>query len=166
MVYRPDKSEGPTAGAETIDPLEFLARVLTHLPDKGQVMTGTTAGTPIGRAVGNNYVLSVVLRSGPRCNHCPVCRSLRRAESGHGVYPCSGPPDGSGARPAGSDRVGRGGHVIALGPAGQVRVPTGATIVNGRGKFLMPGLADMHMHLNTDEASLATTDGLERLVAR
>ena len=37
VTYRSDKAEGPTAGPETADPLEFLARVLTHIPDKGQV---------------------------------------------------------------------------------------------------------------------------------
>jgi hypothetical protein len=37
VTYRSDKSKGPTAGTETADPLEFLARVLTHIPDKGQV---------------------------------------------------------------------------------------------------------------------------------
>ena len=39
VTYRSDKSEGPTAGTETVDPLEFLARVLVHIPDKGQVTT-------------------------------------------------------------------------------------------------------------------------------
>lgn len=39
VTYRSDRSEGPTAGTETVDPLEFLARVLTHIPDKGQVTT-------------------------------------------------------------------------------------------------------------------------------
>ncbi|MFN5200455.1 MAG: transposase, partial [Gemmatimonas sp.] len=29
----------PTAGTETVDPLEFLARVLVHIPDKGHVTT-------------------------------------------------------------------------------------------------------------------------------
>jgi len=37
VSYRSDTTEGPTAGTETVDPLEFLARVLAHLPDKGQV---------------------------------------------------------------------------------------------------------------------------------
>ena len=37
--YRSDKTEGPTAGTETVDPLEFLARVTAHIPDKHQVMT-------------------------------------------------------------------------------------------------------------------------------
>ncbi len=36
---RSDKSEGPTSGTETADQMEFLARVLTHVPDKGQVTT-------------------------------------------------------------------------------------------------------------------------------
>ena len=39
VTYRSDKSEGPTAGTETADPLAFLARVLVHIPDKGQVTT-------------------------------------------------------------------------------------------------------------------------------
>ncbi len=37
--YRSDKTEGPTAGTETVDPMEFLARVTAHIPDKHQVMT-------------------------------------------------------------------------------------------------------------------------------
>ncbi|MEK6612245.1 MAG: transposase [Gemmatimonadota bacterium] len=51
VTYRSDKSEGPTAGTETIDPLEFLARVLAHIPDKGQVTTryyGWYANRPRG----------------------------------------------------------------------------------------------------------------------
>jgi hypothetical protein len=38
VTYRSDKAEGPTAGPETVDPLEFLARVVTHIPEPGQVM--------------------------------------------------------------------------------------------------------------------------------
>ena len=37
VTYRSDKSEGPTAGTETVDPLEFLARVLVHSADRGHV---------------------------------------------------------------------------------------------------------------------------------
>ena len=51
MTYRSDKSEGPTAGTETVDPLEFLARVLVHIPDKGHVTTrydGWYANRPRG----------------------------------------------------------------------------------------------------------------------
>jgi len=39
VTYRSDTSDGPTAGTETADPLEFLARVLVHMPDKGHVTT-------------------------------------------------------------------------------------------------------------------------------
>ncbi|GAB1343428.1 IS91 family transposase [Gemmatimonas sp.] len=51
VTYRSDKSDGPTAGTETVDPLEFLARVLVHIPDKGQVTTryyGWYANRPRG----------------------------------------------------------------------------------------------------------------------
>ncbi len=49
--YRFDKSEGPTAGTKTVDPLEFRGRVPVHLPDKGHVTTryyGWYANRPRG----------------------------------------------------------------------------------------------------------------------
>jgi hypothetical protein len=39
LTDRSDKTDGPTAGTQTLDPLEFLARLLTHIPDPGQVLT-------------------------------------------------------------------------------------------------------------------------------
>ncbi len=39
VTYRSEKSESPTADSETSDPLEFLARVLVHIPDTGHVTT-------------------------------------------------------------------------------------------------------------------------------
>ncbi len=39
VTYRSDNSEGSTAGTETADPLEFLARVLVHIPHNGHVPT-------------------------------------------------------------------------------------------------------------------------------
>ena len=41
----------------------------------------------------------------------------------------------------------RDGRIAALGPAGRVRIPAGTTRIDGRGRFLVPGLADMHVHL-------------------
>jgi len=35
-TYRSDKSEGPTAGTETADPLEVPARALTPIADQGR----------------------------------------------------------------------------------------------------------------------------------
>jgi imidazolonepropionase-like amidohydrolase len=41
----------------------------------------------------------------------------------------------------------RDGRIVEVGPTGKAKIPTGATQIDGRGKFLMPGLADMHAHL-------------------
>lgn len=41
----------------------------------------------------------------------------------------------------------QGGRITAMGPSASVRVPAGATRIDGRGKFLMPGLAEMHAHV-------------------
>ena len=41
----------------------------------------------------------------------------------------------------------RDGRITESGPMAQIRVPNGATRVDGRGKFLMPGFAEMHGHL-------------------
>ena len=38
------------------------------------------------------------------------------------------------------------GVITAIGPAAQTAAPPGATVVDGDGRYLMPGLADMHVH--------------------
>ena len=38
-------------------------------------------------------------------------------------------------------------RIVQVGPAAEVVVPSQATVVDGRGRFLIPGLADMHEHL-------------------
>ena len=38
VTYHSDKPTGPTAGSETLDVLEFLGRVASHIPNKGQVL--------------------------------------------------------------------------------------------------------------------------------
>ncbi|HYP01003.1 MAG TPA: amidohydrolase family protein [Pyrinomonadaceae bacterium] len=45
----------------------------------------------------------------------------------------------------------RDGVIAEIGDARKVRVPQGAQRIDGRGKFLIPGLADMHVHLFTDD---------------
>ncbi|HJQ25431.1 MAG TPA: amidohydrolase family protein [Blastocatellia bacterium] len=37
-------------------------------------------------------------------------------------------------------------HIVTIGKAGKVRVPAGAQVVDGKNKFLIPGLWDMHVH--------------------
>jgi len=41
----------------------------------------------------------------------------------------------------------RGGRIVAIGPSDRVKVPAGGVKVDGRGKFLIPGLAEMHAHI-------------------
>jgi imidazolonepropionase-like amidohydrolase len=43
----------------------------------------------------------------------------------------------------------RDGRIEALGPAAEVAVPFEARRVDGRGRTLLPGLADLHVHLQT-----------------
>jgi len=43
-----------------------------------------------------------------------------------------------------------GDRIIAVGPASSVSIPENSTIIDGEGAYLMPGLADMHMHTNQD----------------
>jgi imidazolonepropionase-like amidohydrolase len=40
----------------------------------------------------------------------------------------------------------RGNRIVAEGPSASVTVPAGARVIDGRGKFLIPGLWDMHVH--------------------
>jgi cytosine/adenosine deaminase-related metal-dependent hydrolase len=51
-----------------------------------------------------------------------------------------------------SDRtvVVQGDRIVAIGRSGDLRVPDGADIVDGRGRFLLPGLVDSHVHVTTD----------------
>jgi imidazolonepropionase-like amidohydrolase len=37
--------------------------------------------------------------------------------------------------------------IFAVGPDSTLEIPTGARVIDATGKFLMPGLADMHIHL-------------------
>jgi hypothetical protein len=39
-----------------------------------------------------------------------------------------------------------GSRIADIGPVGEFKIPEGATIIDGSGAYLMPGLADMHMH--------------------
>jgi imidazolonepropionase-like amidohydrolase len=43
-----------------------------------------------------------------------------------------------------------GNRIAAVGDADAVEVPAGAVVVDGSGKFLIPGLWDMHVHTGND----------------
>jgi imidazolonepropionase-like amidohydrolase len=42
-----------------------------------------------------------------------------------------------------------GNRIAAVGRADKIRIPKGADVIEGQGKFVIPGLADMHNHLGT-----------------
>ena len=54
----------------------------------------------------------------------------------------------------------RDGRIAAVGPAAELPIPSDARVVDGSGKYLIPGLWDMHTHL-----SKARSPALPRLVA-
>lgn len=41
----------------------------------------------------------------------------------------------------------RGDRILEMGPVDRVPAPSGARVIDGKGKFLLPGLMDMHVHL-------------------
>lgn len=59
--------------------------------------------------------------------------------------------------------VTRDGKIVAMGSRASVSVPRGAQQVDGRGKFLIPGLHDMHAHLAQGAGDLS--DGAGRQLA-
>jgi imidazolonepropionase-like amidohydrolase len=48
----------------------------------------------------------------------------------------------------------RDGRIAEVGPARSTTVPTGARRIDGTGRFLIPGLADMHTHLHSDDPAI------------
>jgi hypothetical protein len=52
------------------------------------------------------------------------------------------------------------GRIAAVGPDGSVAVPPGATVVDGSGKTLLPGLWDMHAHLSPGDGLLDIANGV------
>ena len=52
----------------------------------------------------------------------------------------------SGRRLADQTVVVRDGRIAAVGPASRVSVPVDARVVDGRGRYVIPGLWDMHVH--------------------
>lgn len=56
-----------------------------------------------------------------------------------------------------------GDRIAAVAPAGALRIPAGARVLDGRGKFLIPGLWDMHAHVLWSDEAMRT--GLPAYVA-
>jgi adenine deaminase len=56
------------------------------------------------------------------------------------------------------------GRIVWVEPSSQASVPAGALVVDGRGKYLVPGLTDAHVHLSPSEFPLALTHGITTIV--
>jgi imidazolonepropionase-like amidohydrolase len=54
----------------------------------------------------------------------------------------------------------RGNRIAEIGPASRVHAPAGATTVNGSGKYLMPGFAEMHGHFPNPNAGPELTENV------
>ena len=46
----------------------------------------------------------------------------------------------------------REGKIVSIGPTAKAQIPAGAIRIEGKGKFLMPGLAEMHAHIPAGQA--------------
>jgi imidazolonepropionase-like amidohydrolase len=51
-------------------------------------------------------------------------------------------------------------RVAQVGPTSEVRAPAGAVTIDGRGKYLMPGLTEMHGHLPNPNAGPELTENV------
>lgn len=41
-------------------------------------------------------------------------------------------------------------RIVSMGPVGEVAIPPDAHVIDGRGRYLMPGLTDLHVHVERD----------------
>jgi imidazolonepropionase-like amidohydrolase len=63
---------------------------------------------------------------------------------------------------AGQTVIVRGDRIESVGPTRSTSVPAGATRIDGRGKYLMPGLAEMHAHVLPAQAQGNADERLNR----
>jgi imidazolonepropionase-like amidohydrolase len=72
--------------------------------------------------------------------------------------------DGTGDPPIGDAVVVvRGDRIAAVGPAARTPVSEGATIVDVRGKWIVPGLIDSHVHVGHVDVGRDPTRSVEAL---
>jgi imidazolonepropionase-like amidohydrolase len=54
----------------------------------------------------------------------------------------------------------RGAQVAQIGPVGEVQIPSDAKVVYGRGRWLVPGLVDMHVHIRGVDLPAYVSNGV------
>lgn len=52
----------------------------------------------------------------------------------------------------------RDGRIAEVGPSSSTDIPAGATVIEGNGRYLMPGLAELHAHIPTPQGGQAAVD--------
>jgi hypothetical protein len=95
------------------------------------------------------FLLLIHIRTGlaqPQDNLLPVSSSSSTAFVNVNVIPMD-----SASVLAGQTVVVQQGRITAIGPVSSTPIPGGATMIEGHGRYLMPGLADMHVHLEGRE---------------
>ncbi|MFH2006348.1 MAG: amidohydrolase family protein [bacterium] len=55
----------------------------------------------------------------------------------------------------------KGDRIVAVGPKDQVQVPSTADVIDGRGKYVIPGLVDGHIHFFQSGGLYTRPDGLD-----
>ena len=75
--------------------------------------------------------------------------------------------DGTGGAPkTGVTIVIRNGLIESVAPADSINLHQGVTIIDGRGKYVIPGLADMHVHFSTGAPISRRHNTTEAVLAR
>ena len=67
------------------------------------------------------------------------------------VIPMTDSMDDSGRMLQAQTVIVEGDRVTTIGPVGEVQIPEDATVIDGTGKYLMPGLTDMHVHIYSSD---------------
>ena len=53
----------------------------------------------------------------------------------------------------------KGSEIVAIGDSDKVKIPAGAQVIDGKGAYLMPGLADMHAHTRISTRAVGSALG-------
>lgn len=109
---------------------------------------------PAKKTMGRNVVMAAAVIFLP-VGSVPAQQPLRVALVGATLI------DGTGAAPIPNATILiEGSRISAVGPRRAVSVPTGTTVIDVTGKYLLPGFVDLHMHLtypaNQDPDALQT----------
>lgn len=119
---------------------EWLSRVKAMSPLAWLAVVGLVLGAPANGTEPDG-------RSAPANPADPYPSTYRPLPSGPVVLTGATVLDGAGARLEDADVVMANGKIVAIG--GALPRPPGAAIVDARGKWITPGLIDVHTHLGT-----------------